>query len=84
MSEPDRPKWARGLHKKGLYYEGLVDNHEEVIELHRKHTMTTYGTRTSSRTSGEGKENKVLLYYTKTYNMQSTIIFTTIKILHSV
>ena len=59
MAEPDIPVWAQGLKRNGLYYEGFVDDHETVLELHRKYTTTTYGTRTSSRTSNEDKENKV-------------------------
>ena len=61
MAEPDTPVWAQGLKRSGFYYEGFVDDHEKVLELHRKYTTTTYGTRTSSRvsTNNDDKENKV-------------------------
>ena len=33
--------------KVGLYYEGFVDNLEDMLEGHRRCTMTSYGTRSS-------------------------------------
>ena len=39
--------WALGLHKSGLYYEGIIDDLHETLELHKKVTVTTFGTRTS-------------------------------------
>ena len=46
----------------GLYYEGFVDNLEEVLEGHRRCTMTSYGTRNSKKSNelqieGNNKEN---------------------------
>ncbi len=41
------PSWARGLKISGLYYEGIVDNVEAILEQHRKETVTSYGTRNS-------------------------------------
>ena len=67
-SEQNTPAWAQGLKKNGLYYEGLVDDHENAIELHCKRTMTTYGTRTSYRTSNEDKENNLTSYSICTQN----------------
>ena len=43
----EAPPWAVGLHRCGLYYEGVVDDLEKTLELHKKVTVTTYGTRTS-------------------------------------
>ena len=41
------PPWAKGLKRSGMYYEGIVEDLDEVLEAHRRITMTTYGTRTS-------------------------------------
>ena len=51
--------WFEGLTKVGLYYEGFVDNLEDVLEGHRRCTMTSYGTRTSKKSNqiGDNKEN---------------------------
>lgn len=48
--------WMNGLKKSssGLYYSGIVDDVELVLEEHRKETVTIYGTRNSS---GVDKEN---------------------------
>ena len=37
MSVQDTPRWAQGLKKNSLlkYYEGFVENHAEVLELHK-------------------------------------------------
>ena len=43
--------WFKGLTKVGLYYEGFVDNLEEVLEGHRRCTMTSYGTRNSKKSN---------------------------------
>ena len=43
--------WTQGLNRVGLYYSGFVDNLEDVLEMHRRSTLTTYGTRTSKKPS---------------------------------
>ena len=46
----EHPSWvASGLKKVGVYYEGVVENAKEVLERHNWQTITTYGTRTSSK-----------------------------------
>ena len=47
----DEMTWFKGLTKVGLYYEGFVDNLEEVLEDHRRCTMTSYGTRNSKKSN---------------------------------
>lgn len=42
------PSWAEGLERRSLYFEGFVDDVDSVLELHRRETVTYYGTRTSS------------------------------------
>ena len=51
--------WFKGLMKVELYYEGFVDNLEEVLEGHKRCTMTSYGTRNSKKSNklGNNKEN---------------------------
>ena len=45
--------WASGLSVSGLYYQGVVerDQLEKVLELHKRDTVSTFGTRYSSRVS---------------------------------
>ena len=55
-SSSDRcPPWAKGLKSSGLYYEGIVD---DVLEAHRRVTMTTYGTQTSKKQATLIESNK--------------------------
>ena len=53
--------WSKGLQSNGTYYEGWVDNLDELLSSHAKATVTCYGTRRSSKSSGNtvsiGKEN---------------------------
>ena len=50
--------WESGLVRHGLYHEGYVmgDKLNEVLSLHGKKTCTTYGTRTSVRSSRSRKQ----------------------------
>ena len=48
-SQNSQPSWSKGLKHSGLYYEGIVDDCDQVLELHRRSTMSTFGTRTSYR-----------------------------------
>ena len=64
-------EWQEGLQQKGLYYEGIIDGSrlDRVLELHRRSTVSTFGTRRSSRVSTEkltSNEN-VRYYYIKQY-----------------
>ena len=54
--------WSKGLQSNGTYYEGWVDNLDELLSSHAKATVTCYGTRRSSKPSGiavsvDNKEN---------------------------
>ena len=46
----EKPSWAKGLKRRDLYYEGLIDSGdlESILEDHKRGTITSYGTRTSS------------------------------------
>ena len=43
--------WSAGLERRGVYYEGVVDGQviDEVLELHKRDTVSTFGTRTSTK-----------------------------------
>ena len=43
----ESPKWTEGLSVAGLYYDGIVDEGklDEVLELHKRDTVSTFGTR---------------------------------------
>ncbi len=45
------PAWSTSLERKGLYFEGIVDAAvlDEVLELHKRDTVSTFGTRSSRR-----------------------------------
>lgn len=45
-------EWTKNLKKSGLYYEGWVDDAEQVLDMHKRVTVTSYGTRRSSTNSG--------------------------------
>ena len=50
--------WSKGLQQRGVFFEGWVENLDQVLESHRKATVTSYGTRHSSKTSAcNDKEN---------------------------
>jgi len=59
------PSQAEGLSVAGLYYDGVVDETrlQEVLELHKRDTVSTFGTRCSRRvsktenTTNTGKES---------------------------
>ena len=55
-----KDKWQCGLEKNGLYYEGMLDEDklDETLELHRRATVSTFGTRRSSRGPGAVKKIK--------------------------
>ena len=62
------PNWTEGLTVAGLYYDGVIDGDklDEVIELHKRDTVSTFGTRSSRRVS----ESKVVHDENKPPNKQ--------------
>jgi len=55
----EHPSWvASGLKRVGVYYEGVVENAKEVLERHNRLTITTYGTRTSSKPASVKRETE--------------------------
>ena len=56
----DTPDWATqfGLACKGNYYEGFVDNASSVLEIHKRQTVTTWGTRRSTSSGSACTEDK--------------------------
>lgn len=55
----EHPSWvASGLKRVGVYYEGVVENAKEVLERHNCLTITTYGTRTSSKPASVKRETE--------------------------
>ena len=57
----ESPKWTEGLSIAGLYYDGIVDGGklDEVLELHKRDTVSTFGTRSSRRVSQPKKKQVV-------------------------
>ena len=51
MIQKEKPSWAKILKRRGLYYEGLIDSDDldGILENHKKSTITSYGTRSSSK-----------------------------------
>ena len=51
------PRWADGLTAAGLYYDGVVDESklQDTLELHKRDTVSTFGTRLSRRVSKHTK-----------------------------
>ena len=47
MTFQSLPSWANGLDKEATYFEGFVDN-LDVLEHHKRETLTTGGIRRSS------------------------------------
>ena len=58
-NEMDSPSWAVGLCRSGTYYEGWVDDIDELLQLHSQETVTCYGTQRSAKALQ--KENSVKL-----------------------
>lgn len=65
------PKWTEGLTVAGLYYDGVIDGDkfDEVIELHKRDTVSTFGTRSSRRVS-EPKKKQIVYDENKPSNEQ--------------
>ena len=52
--------WKAGLVQSGTYYEGFVEDVEQVLQGHQQETVTCYGTRHSriiQRDDQKHKEN---------------------------
>ena len=49
--------WSKGLQHKGVFLEGWVDDVDQVLESHRRATVTSYGTRRSKKSGCTNKEN---------------------------
>ena len=55
--------WTTGLVKQGVYYEGWVSDLDSVLASHSRETVTSYGTRRSTKNTAnqllfeEDKEN---------------------------
>ena len=51
MASRPVPEWSSDLERKGLYFEGIVDSAvlDEVLELHKRDTVSTFGTGSSRR-----------------------------------
>ena len=47
------PRWSDGLTAAELYYNGVVDESklQDTLELHKRDTVSTFGTRSSCRVS---------------------------------
>lgn len=43
--------WKDGLSRAGLYYDGIIEESklQDILELHKRDTVSTFGTRTSRR-----------------------------------
>ena len=52
------PRWAEGLSVAGLYYDGVIDGCklQNTLELHKRDTTSTFGTRSSRRVSKDVKK----------------------------
>ena len=71
-------EWQEGLQQKGIYYEGIIDGCrlDGVLELHRLSTISTFGTRRSSRVSATAQaekqtNNEMLKYNNKSHKISS-------------
>ena len=53
------PLWAAGLKKYGCYYEGIVQDVDNVLELHKQDTTSTFGIHRTEKPSScsTSKEN---------------------------
>lgn len=45
------PPWAERLAPKGTYFEGVVEDAQTLVIQHTNDTVTTFGTRTSRKTT---------------------------------
>jgi len=52
------PSWAKNLIRKGNYYEGCVDDFDSLFEEYKQQTVTTWGTRRSTKHQLQVQDNK--------------------------
>ena len=54
------PSWSEGLSAAGLYYDGIIDESrlQDILELHKRDTVSTFGTRSSRRVSSEASASR--------------------------
>ena len=46
--DDETPPWAKQLKRVGKhYFSGLVENIDQLLELHKRSTLCSFGTRTS-------------------------------------
>ena len=50
--------WKTGLVQRGTYYEGYVEDVEQVLQAHQQDTVTCYGTRRSRTTQQDDEKMK--------------------------
>ena len=55
------PKWAQGLTANNLNFEGIVDGDmlENILELHKRDTVSTFGTRSSRRVTRKDENSDI-------------------------
>jgi len=41
------PAWTAGIQRKGAYYEGTVEDVDDMLLCHKQMTVTTFGTQRS-------------------------------------
>ena len=51
-------EWKKDLQRCGTYYEGWVDDADNLLSVHEKTTVTSYGTRRSTKTLSHAACNK--------------------------
>ena len=58
----EKPSWAEHLQPIGVYYEGIVDDANAVVEWLTTETASTFGTRRSRQLQPwqVGKENTIM------------------------
>ena len=73
----EKPSWAEHLQPIGVYYEGIVDDANAVVERLTTETASTFGTRRSRKLqpSQVGKDNTAMNHRDEvSYTVQCTII----------
>ena len=67
--------WMNGLEKKGLYYEGVVADLDDLLENYKRATVTTWGTRRSStNTNGDLSDRVNDVSFNRTHDNYSLFI----------
>ena len=59
-SAEERAEWAATLKHVGVYYEGLVDDAESIVEHCKLESVTTFGVRTSRGNSSSTAQQNAL------------------------